>query len=145
LPSVLSYLQDRLGYNFNRKDFLMPVLFSYSFGNEEEYGSLSWGLAANYSIVNYSSTPIDIYNLDKTSILPQNYQQKYMSYGFFINAKVGFQHVFVIPSLSMFYQNYGSYQLLNGSSSTFKGMTIVPGIGFRVRVGRNTYAKKTSN
>jgi hypothetical protein len=68
-----------------------------------------------------------------------------MSYGFFINAKVGFQHVFVIPSLSMFYQNYGSYQLLNGSSSTFKGMTIVPGIGFRVRVGRNTYAKKTSN
>jgi hypothetical protein len=58
---------------------------------------------------------------------------------------VGFQHVFVIPSLSMFYQNYGSYQLLNGSSSTFKGMTIVPGIGFRVRVGRNTYAKKTSN
>jgi len=45
----------------------------------------------------------------------------------------------------MFYQNYGSYQLLNGSSFAFKGITIVPGIGFRVRVGRNTYAKKTSN
>lgn len=144
LPSVLSYLQDRLGYTFNRRDFMMPLLFSYSFGNEEEYGSMSWGLAANYSIVNYSTTPIDIYNLDKTVIQPQDYKQKYMSYGLFVNIKVGFQHVFVIPSLSMFYQNYGSYQLLDGSSAPFKGLTIVPGIGFRVRAGRNTYAKKTT-
>lgn len=145
LPSILSELQDRLGYKFNRRDLLMPLIFSYSFGNEEEYGSLSWGLAANYSIVNYSTTPVDIYNLDKTVLIPQNYKVKYMSYGFFINAKVGFQHVFVIPSLSVFYQNYGSYKLLDGSSATFKGLTVVPGIGFRVRVGRNTYAKKSSN
>lgn len=145
LPSVLSYLQDRLGYSFNRKDFLMPVLFSYSFGNEEEYGAITWGAAANYSIVNYSTTPIDIYNLDKIKLTPQHYQQKYMSYGLFINAKVGFQHVFVIPSLSVFYQNYGSYQLLNGSSASFKGFTVVPGIGIRIRVGRNTYAKKQTN
>jgi len=144
LPSILSNLQERLGYKFNRRDFLMPLLFSYSFGNEEEYGSLSWGLAANYSIVNYSTTPIDIYNLDKTVIIPQNYKVNYMSYGFFINAKVGFQHVFVIPSLSIFYQHYGSYKLLDGSSASFKGLTIVPGIGFRIRVGRNTYAKKSS-
>jgi hypothetical protein len=144
LPSVLSYLQDRLGYSFNRKDFLMPVLFSYSFGNEEEYGSISWGLAANYSIINYSTIPVDIYNIDQTVLKPQNYKQDYMSYGFFINAKVGFQHVYVIPSLSMFYQNYGSYQLLNGTSASFKGLTIVPGIGIRVRAGRNTYAKKTT-
>lgn len=145
LPSILSELQDRLGYKFNRRDLLMPLIFSYSFGNEEEYGSLSWGLAANYSIVNYSTTPVDIYNLDKTVLIPQNYKVKYMSYGFFINAKMGFQHVFVIPSLSVFYQNYGSYKLLDGSSATFKGLTVVPGIGFRVRVGRNTYAKKSSN
>lgn len=145
LPSVLSYLQDRLGYTFNRKDFLMPLLFSYSFGNEEEYGSISWGLAANYSVINYSTIPVDIYNIDQTVLKPQNYKQDYMSYGLFINAKVGFQHVFVIPSLSMFYQNYGSYQLLNGTSASFKGLTIVPGIGIRVRAGRNTYAKKTKN
>jgi hypothetical protein len=144
LPSILSNLQDRLGYKFNRRDFLMPILFSYSFGNEEEYGSLSWGIAANYSVVNYSTTPIDIYNLDKTVLVPQNYKVNYMSYGLFINAKIGFQHVFVIPSLSVFYQNYGSYKLLDGSSTTFKGLTVVPGIGFRVRVGRNTYAKKSS-
>jgi len=142
LPSVLSYLQDRLGYTFSRKDFLIPLLFSYSLGNEEEYGSITWGFAANYSIVNYSTIPIDIYNLDKIALIPQNYQQKYMSYGLFINGKVGFQHVFVIPSLSIFYQNYGSYQLLNGSSASFKGVTIVPGIGIRVRVGRNTFLKK---
>jgi len=145
LPSVLSYLQERLGYTFNRKDFMMPILFSFAFGNEEEYGALSWGLAANYSIVNYTTTPVDIYNIDKTIIEPQNYTQKYMSYGFFINAKVGFQHVFVIPSLSIFYQNYGSYHLLDGSAATFKGLTVVNGIGIRVRVGRNTYAKKTKN
>jgi hypothetical protein len=145
LPSILSNLQERLGYTFNRKDFMMPVLFSYSFGNEEEYGSVCWGVVANYSIVNYSTIPVDIYNLDKTILKPQNYQQRYLSYGFFINAKVGFQHVYVIPSLSVFYQNYGSYQLLNGTSASFKGLTIVPGIGIRFRVGRNTYAKKSSN
>lgn len=145
LPSVLSYLQERLGYTFNRKDFMMPLLFSYSFGNEEEYGSLSWGLVANYSIVNYTTIPVDIYNIDQTKLEPQKYKQEYVSYGLFINAKVGFQHVYAIPSLSVFYQNYGTYQLLNGSSASFKGLTVIPGIGIRVRVGRNTYAKKSKH
>jgi hypothetical protein len=142
LPSVLSYLQDRLGYSFNRKDFLMPMLFSYSLGNEEEFGAISGGLAVNYSIINYSTVPIDIYNIDKTAIKPQNYQQRYLSYGFFINAKLGYKHVFLLPTLSMFYQNYGSYQLLNGNAIPFKGITIVPGLGIRFRFGRNTYENK---
>lgn len=142
LPSVLSYLQDRLGYTFKRKDFLLPLLFSYSLGNEEEYGSLSCGLAANYSIINYSTSPVDIYNLDKTKLEPQNFEQRYLSYGFFISAKVGYKHVFLLPSLSMFYQNYGNYQLLNGNTISFKGLTIVPGIGLRFRFGRNTYENK---
>ena len=142
LPSVLSYLQDRLGYTFNRKDFLMPLLFSYSLGNEEEYGSLSCGLAANYSIINYSTSPVDIYNLNKTKLEPQNFRQRYMSYGFFISAKVGYKHVFLLPTLSMFYQNYGNYQLLDGNTVSFKGISIVPGIGLRFRFGRNTYENK---
>lgn len=142
LPSVLSQIQDRLGYTFNRKDFLIPLLFSFSLGNEEKYGSLSCGLAANYSIINYASTPVDIYNLNKTVLTPQQYTQKYMSYGLFINAKIGYQYVFLVPSFSIFYQNYGQYLLLNGSYTTLKGFTMIPGIGIKVRLGRNTYAKK---
>lgn len=142
LPSVLSYLQDRLGYTFKRKDFLMPLLFSFSLGNEEEYGSLSCGLAANYSIINYSTSPIDIYNLNKTKLEPQNHQQRFLSYGFFINARLGYKHVFLLPTLSMFYQNYGTYQLLDGNTVSFKGITIVPGLGLRFRFGRNTYENK---
>jgi hypothetical protein len=144
LPSVLSYLQDRLGYSFNRKDFLVPIIFSYSFGNEEEYGAISGGFAANYSIVNYSTSPIDIYNLNNIKLIPQNFTQKYISYGVFMNAKIGYKYVFFIPSLSIFYQNYGNYQLLNGSTASFKGLTIVPGLGLRCRLGRNTFAKKSS-
>ncbi|HRG58498.1 MAG TPA: hypothetical protein PK323_06030 [Bacteroidia bacterium] len=144
LPSVLSYVQDRMGYSFKRKDFLIPVLFSYSIGNEEEFGALSGGLAICYSIVNYSATPVDIYNLKKTELEPQNYQQKYFSYGFFMNAKLGYKNVYLIPSLSMFYQNYGTYQLLDGSSANFKGLTIIPGLGIKFRFGRNTYEKKSN-
>lgn len=143
LPSVLSYLQERLGYTFNRKDFLMPILFSYSLGNEEEFGAITGGIVANYSIVNYTTVPVNIFNKDKVELTPQNYSQKYMSYGLFINAKLGYKYVYIVPSLSMFYQNYGKYQLLNGSSATFKGLTIVPGVGIKIRLGRNTFAKET--
>ena len=143
LPSVLSNIQNRLGYDFNRKDFMFPLLFSYSLGNEEKYGSLSGGLVVNYSIINYATTPIDIYNLNQTKLEPSKYKEKYLSYGMFINAKLGYKYVFVIPSLSVFYQNYGTYQLLNGTSASFKGLTVIPGIGIRFRLGRNTFEKKS--
>lgn len=137
LPSVLSDLQERLGYTFKRKDLLIPVLFSTSFGPEEKYGSFSFGVVFNYSKIKYSALPLDIYSLNNIEITGIEKSEGYCSLGGFVNVKIGYKYVYLVPSLSVYRQNYGDYQLLDGSISKFKGWTIIPSIGLRVRIGKN--------
>lgn len=141
LPSILGKIQSRLGYNFKRQDFLLPLIFSYSIGNEEKFGALSIGGAVNYSIINYSTTPIDIYNIDKTKLEAQKFKQEYMSFGLFANLKLGYKYVYLLPSLSMFYQNYGEYHLLNGNTTKLKGFTFIPGLGINFNIGKASQSK----
>jgi hypothetical protein len=63
-----------------------------------------------------------------------NQRQNFGSFGGFINAKIGFRYAYVIPAVSLFYQNYGTYQLLNNRTATLKGVTVVPSIGLQFRV-----------
>ena len=38
----------------------------------------------------------------------------------------------VIPAFAVYYQNYGTYKLIDGSEAKFKGFSFVPSIGFQI-------------
>lgn len=136
LPNFLGTLQNRLGYTFNRKDILVPLAFSISFGPEEKYGSVAAGLAYGYTLLNYTSLPDRITIENNKLVTGLQNRKGYSSLGGFLNVKVGYKYVYLIPSLSIFYQNYGTYKLINGSSFRLRGATFVPAISLQVRIGR---------
>ena len=137
LPSFFGEIQNRLGYKFGRNDILLPIIFSYSFGNEEEYGALAFGLAASYSNISYTTQPERIFDTNGKPVIAENHKESFTSFGGFINVKAGYRYVYLVPALSFFYQNYGSYKLLNGSEFMFKGFTFVPSVSLQIQVGKN--------
>lgn len=137
LPSFFGEIQNRLGYRFGRNDILLPLIFSYSFGNEEEYGALAFGIAASYTNINYATQPEGIYDANGNPVFSQEHKESFTSFGGFINLKAGYRYVYLIPSLSIFYQNYGDYKLINGDSFNFKGLTIVPSLSLQIRLNFN--------
>ena len=136
LPS-LPFLDDInavLNFRGTRKDLLVPLVFSQSFGPEEEIGALSYGLVYGRSWVSYSFAPDRVYNGQaKVPELPTQ-SRSFSSFGGFVNLKLGYRYVYVVPALSVFYQNYGDYVLLNGTSTSLSGITFVPSIGVQVRI-----------
>lgn len=135
LPNVFGQMQSRMGYSFKRSDVLLPIIFSYSFGNNEEYGSLAFGVAASYSRITYTTQPEAIFDNNKKPVLGIQHKQGFFSYGAFINTKIGYKYVYVIPACSFFYQNYGTYKLLGGGNYAFKGVTIIPSVSLQIRLG----------
>lgn len=147
LPSMLGLdkVQEMLGFELSRKDILVPLIFSNSIGNDEEYGSISYGLVYGHSFVSYGFHPQNIYEpLD--SVISQYTQnigdkQNFSAYGAFLNLKVGYQYAYLILSLSTYHQNYGSYKLLNGESVDLSGWTFIPTIGLQFNVPLNKLGK----
>jgi hypothetical protein len=127
-----------LGYTFKRRDILVPVLFSTSFGKEEKYGSFSFGAVVNYTKIKYSSLPFNIYTLENVKVMGIENDESFWSFGGFINLKLGYKYVYAVPALAIYRQNYGDYWLMNGQYANFKGWTIVPSIGLKVRIGKNS-------
>ncbi|KAB2915955.1 MAG: hypothetical protein F9K23_09490 [Bacteroidetes bacterium] len=136
LPSFFSELQSRLGYKFKRSDILLPVIFSVSFGNEEEYGSLSFGAAMAYSRIVYTTLPDKIFDDNNKPVFGTRNTESFLSFGGFANAKIGYKYVYVVPAMSIFYQNYGTYKLLNDEAFSFKGFTIVPSLSLQLRLSK---------
>ena len=136
LPSLpfLSDINDVLNLRATRHDLLVPLIFSQSFGPEEEIGALSYGLVYAHSWVSYGFAPNNIYlNRQKIPALPTQ-RRNFSSFGGFLNLKLGYRYFYVIPALSIFYQNYGDYALLNGASTSLSGVTFVPSLGFQLRI-----------
>lgn len=139
LPDIkgLDKLQEILGLQFKRKDILVPVIFSNSFGQEEKYGAVSYGLVYTHTFVNYSMNPAKIYwaadlantNVNKELIPSINVKKNYPSFGAFLNLKFGYKYVYGLLSFSMYYQRYGTYPMLGGETAVFKGMSFVPSAG----------------
>ncbi|WP_201979470.1 hypothetical protein [Hymenobacter rubidus] len=136
LPSLpfLSDINSVLNFKATRNDLLIPLIFSQSFGPEEEIGAVSYGVVYAHSWVNYGFAPGNVYiNSNKIPELP-NQSRNFSSFGGFLNLKLGYRYFYVIPAISIFYQNYGEYALLNGASTSLSGMTFVPSIAFQVRI-----------
>ncbi|MDB5269228.1 MAG: hypothetical protein JWP58_2268 [Hymenobacter sp.] len=136
LPSLpfLSDINSVLNFRATRNDVLVPLTFSQSFGPEEEIGAISYGLVYAHSWVSYGFAPTKIYNGSvQVPELPLQ-SRNFSSFGGFVNLKLGYRYLYVIPAISVFYQNYGDYALLNGASTSLSGVTFVPSIGLQLRI-----------
>jgi len=136
LPSLpfLSDINSVLNFRATRNDLLIPLTFSQSFGPEEEIGAISYGLVYAHSWVSYGFAPTKIYNGSvKVPELPLQ-SRNFSSFGGFVNLKLGYRYFYIIPAVSVFYQNYGDYALLNGASTSLSGVTVVPSLGFQLRI-----------
>ena len=136
LPSLpfLSDITSVLNFRATRNDLLIPLIVSQSFGPEEEIGAISYGLVYAHSWVSYGFAPNNVYlNTRKIPELPTQ-SRNFSSFGGFLNLKLGYRYFYVIPAVSVFYQNYGDYALLNGASTSLSGVTFVPSLGFQLRI-----------
>ncbi len=138
LPSLpfLSNLNNLLGLSASRHDILLPLTVSQSFGPEESIGAISYGVVYAHSWVSYGFTPSNLYNRAGSSRLPDLPRQSrnFSSYGLFLNLKLGYKYVYVVPAVSLYYQNYGDYTLLDGSTTSLSGVTFIPSLGVQFRI-----------
>ncbi|MFD2718390.1 hypothetical protein ACFST9_06665 [Hymenobacter monticola] len=136
LPSIpfLSDINSLLNFRATRNDLLIPLTFSNSFGAEEEIGAISYGLVYAHSWVSYGFAPDKIYTGSvKVPELPLQ-RRSFSSFGGFVNLKLGYRYFYVIPAVSLFYQNYGDFALLNGQTTSLSGVTVVPSLGLQLRI-----------
>lgn len=136
LPSLpfLDDIDDLLGFKATRRDIIVPLVFSHSFGAEEEIGAISYGVVYTHTFLRYGFAPGKVFNGNvKVPELPLQ-KTNFPSFGGFVNAKIGYRYAYVIPSLGIYYQNYGDYQLLNNKTASLSGLTIVPSIGLQFRI-----------
>lgn len=139
LPSLpfLDNISDVLGFRATRHDLIVPLVFSHSLGAEEEIGAISYGVVYTHTFMRYGFEPGRIFNGNvKVPVLLEQ-KTNYPSFGAFVNAKIGYRYAYFIPSLGLYYQNYGNYQLLNNKTASFSGLTIVPSVGIQFRIPSN--------
>ncbi len=144
LPFWAKPLTTRLEYDFSRRDILVPLIFSYGLGNEESIGAISFGLAYNFTRMNYSTTPFTYARIQdvngvvtalNTAAITET--KNISSFGAFANMKIGFRYFYFVPAVAIYYQNYGTLQNFIGESFQMKGVTVVPSLGLRLRLGKS--------
>lgn len=144
LPFWARPISSRLQYDFSRRDILVPLIFSYGLGNEESIGAISFGLAYNFTRMNYSTTPFTYaYIQDANGVVTAlnskaiTETKNISSFGAFANMKIGFRYFYIVPAVAVYYQNYGTLQNFIGESFQMKGLTVVPSLGLRLRLGKS--------
>lgn len=137
LPSIpfLDNVSNLLNFRATRRDLMVPLIFSTSLGREEEIGAVSYGVVYNHTFITYGFEPTKVYlpgTNDKVDGLTA--KNNFASFGAFVNGKFGFRYAYILPALALYYQNYGTYQLLNNTSTRLKGVTIIPSLGVQFRI-----------
>ncbi|MFC6996768.1 hypothetical protein [Rufibacter roseus] len=136
----LTKLTPVLEFTAKRKDVLVPLVFSKSFGADEEIGNISFGVAYNRTFLEYGLEPGKLYRKvgggDAIKLEGLTRKNSFGSYGVFINAKIGTRRIYLLPALSMYYQNYGTYDLLENEQYSFSGVTLVPSLGVQIGLGK---------
>lgn len=133
LPSVAGDAQKLLGFEFSRDDFLLRLTGSLPFGPDEQYGAFGFGAALNYTRLQYGFSPtnLEYINEGQVAVLSQvpTDAESFLAYGGFINIKVGYEYIYLVGSLNLYQQAYGTYSLPEGKTTTFEGWTLVPSFG----------------
>lgn len=140
LPSKLGLdrLSSIFSFGLSRKDVLIPLVFSVPFGPEEQYGNLSFGVAYGHTFIKYGFDPSKEFVRrvgDQYQKIPSfSNKVNYGSYGAFVNAKIGFKYAYLLPSLSMYYQDYGTYNLFGFQQERYKGFSFIPSLGLQFNI-----------
>lgn len=147
LPDIpfLESTKDLLGFRARRIDLLVPLVFSHSFGPEEQIGNVSYGLVYSRTFIKYGFEPGRIFNTVPfsnriTDRVPSfTDRRSFGAVGGFVNMKLGYRYAYILPAVAIYYQNFGTYKLLNNKETKLKGFTILPTIGvqFRIPAGKN--------
>ncbi len=134
----LDKLQPLLQFTAKRRDVTIPLIFSRSIGVEEENGSIAFGAVYNHTTIKYGFEPGRLFKkygdevVEVESVMAKN---TFPSFGLFVNAKFGFKYIYILPALTMYYQDYGKYELLDNKAYSFSGMTFIPSIGLQANFG----------
>jgi hypothetical protein len=142
LPSLVGKLQGILGYEFTRRDVLLPVAYGFELGEGGSFGSANIGAALQLSQIHYGFKPDGLYSLVDSLATPlpdvPASDVTYLGYGLFGNAHLGYKVLFLVPSFSAFYQDYGRYAAPNADLTTghseLSGFTAVVGLGIEIRM-----------
>ncbi len=129
----LNTLQKLLDYRFERTDLLVPVVFSYGFGDNEKYGAVGFGVAYNYTDLSYgieSETVHELFADEIEALDPPSGDKSIHAFGGFVNVKVGYV-VYALFSLAVYYQDFGSYKLFGDEERSLSGVTVIPTIGLQ--------------
>jgi hypothetical protein len=150
LPSKvgLDNLSALFNYRLSRRDIMVPLAFSYSFGPEETYGNFSFGVVYGHSTITYGFNPakrfVRYVENQYVEIPSFSHKTSYSSYGGFINAKLGYKYAYFVPALSIYHQNYGTYDLFGIQQESYRGLTIIPSLGLQLNLGYERRSKKRS-
>jgi hypothetical protein len=132
-----------LDFKARRTDLLVPFTVSTPLGAEEEFGHVAAGVVIGRSFLRYKFKPTDrFYDAagDRVQIPEVDERKSFMTYGIFVNGKFGYRYVFVQPALAIYYQNYGTYDLIQfdktqpAPRTSLKGATIVPSLGLQISI-----------
>lgn len=149
LPSLVGKAQNLLGFTFKRKDFTFPVVFGKTLGKAEGLRG-EWGLGLQYQLTkssygfdSESKKWVAEWLIDETaedSTAAENFFKSVPqaevtthSFGGQGNFRVGYKAVNLVIGVGAYYQVAGEYILLDGSSYSPSGLTIIPKIGIEIR------------
>ena len=143
LNRISQKLDEALGMEFRKRDFMLKWINSYPFGEDEKYGHIGFGAAWNRTISNYGISPTKVLTRAEelggqkvTSVLEpmQDQRTAYSSWGGFLNLRLGYKYVYLYGAISMFHQNYGTYQIFKDVKYQGKGWTFIPTFGLQVQL-----------
>lgn len=138
----LDEVSSLLGFEYTKSTLLVPVIFSQSFGEDEKIGRIAFGAVYCHTFMDYSIIPTNLYSYENVKYKAESHSVDYPSFGLFSSLKLGYKYVYLLGSLSMYYQNYGSYTLFTGQKASFKGVTIIPTIGLHFMLGKGKNKKE---
>lgn len=140
LPSIagLDKLQDLLRYEFTRRDFLFPLIVGRPLGGEGRFGSFGMGLAYDLSLVQWDSEVVRVVEKEEGGgtrpFAPLRGEKAISAYGGFADVRLGYRYVFLLGSLSLYWQDYGTYELFGGKRVSLSGWTVMPTLGLEFRI-----------
>ncbi|MBC7449206.1 MAG: hypothetical protein H7330_14230 [Hymenobacteraceae bacterium] len=132
-----------LDFKARRTDILVPFTVSAPLGPEEEYGHVAAGVVVGRSFLRYRFKPTDRFfdaAGQRLNIPEVDERKSFMTYGLFVNGKFGYRYVFIQPALAVYFQNYGTYDLIQfdktkpAPQATLKGATFVPSLGLQISI-----------
>lgn len=138
LPSYLGDLQEILGYRFERKDVIVPLVFSRPFGEKGKYGSFGGSILGGWSQITYGFDPDGLYKRSGMEWKPlekaPDQTTTYWSWGASVLVRGGYKWVWGFAGLTAVWQDYGSFQVPGTDPISLSGLTVQPAIGIEFRI-----------